>query len=79
MTAPALAIPAYPDGDHATHALFDTLSATRRDDGTVVVRGHLNDNPVTFTVAELDDHEARMIATLLTNLIDRGIKLAAAA
>jgi putative transposase len=31
MTAPALAIPAYPDGDHATHALFDTLSATIGD------------------------------------------------
>jgi hypothetical protein len=52
-------------------AIFDALSAHRRDDGAIVVSGHLHGVTVAFPspVATLDDDGAVALAATLTALL----------
>lgn len=50
--------------------LFDALSAAIDDDGTITIRGHIDDNGGFYptTVARLDPWQVAMFATTLANL-----------
>jgi hypothetical protein len=65
--------PATGDADTTTRPIFDALSATRGDDGSIIVSGHVDRDGGAFPtpVVALDDDGARWLVTTLTALLDR--------
>lgn len=55
--------------------VFDTVSARRAGDSAIVVLGHLDGQAEPVVIAELDDFDARMLATTLAALIERRPRL----